>query len=542
MEYTSFSDDLRRYMALMWHWGWLLVLAAVLAAASAYVVSKRMTPVYRASTSLLINEAPANKATDYTSLVTSERLARTYAELMTKRPVLEAIIDQLGLELDTRELGEAIDVQPVVDTQLIEVQVEHTNPVTAAAIANTLVTVFAEQNQSMQASRYAASKESLSEQMTQMDAQIEEATTALNDLGDSPADQAERDRLETNLAQYRQTYAGLLQSYEEVRVAEAQSTSNVVQAEPAAPPERPVRPRTLVNTLLAGMVGLMLAVGIVFMVEALDDTLRGPDDVARTLNLPVLGMIAQHDAEDGHPVTAFEPRSPVAEAFRSLRTNIQYASVDRPVRTLLVTSPSPAEGKSTVAANLSVVLAQSGREVALVDADLRKPRVHKALGVSNRSGISALFVQPQRGLDGSLQKTPTPHLSVLTSGALPPNPSELLGSEKMFDILRQVAERADIIVIDSPPVMAVTDSTVLAPRVDGVLLVLKPGVTKLAAARTAVEQLRRVGANLLGVVLNEIDVGNSRYSYYNRGYYQAYQEYYGDSAPQKSLRRKKPSV
>jgi succinoglycan biosynthesis transport protein ExoP len=274
----------------------------------------------------------------------------------------------------------------------------------------------------------------------------------------------------------------------------------------------------------------------------LDDTLRGPDDVARALNLPVLGMIAQHDAEDGHPVAAFEPRSPVAEAFRSLRTNIQYASVDRPVHTLLVTSPSPAEGKSTVAANLSVVLAQSGREVALIDADLRKPRVHKVMGVSNRFGMSALFVRSQRDLDGSLQKTLTPHLSVLTSGALPPNPSELLGSEKMFDILGQVAEQADIIIIDSPPVMAVTDSTVLAPRVDGVLLVLKPGVTKLAAARTAVEQLRRVGANLLGVVLNEIDVGNSRYSYYNRGYYHAYQEYYGDSAPRKGLRRKKPSA
>jgi capsular exopolysaccharide synthesis family protein len=537
METQTFSDDLRRYLALAWHWAWLLILATLLSAVAAYLVSKRMTPVYEATTTLLISQATNNQTTDYNSVLTSERLASTYAEMMTKRPVLEAVIQKLSLPVDVVELGKAVSVQPVNNTQLIDVKVEDTSPARAADTANALYTVFSEQNQALQSSRFASSKDSLSSQLAQMDQQIQDTNAKLAALGTTSADQAERDRLETALAQYRQTYASLLQSFETVRVAEAQATSNVVQVEPAVPPEKPVRPRTLVNTALAGIVGLMLAVGVVFLIEALDDTLN-PDSVARQLGLPVLGLIARHDSEDGSPVVAGQPRSPVAEAFRSLRTNIQFASVDRELHTLLITSPSPSDGKSTVVANLGAALAQSGRKVAVVEADLRRPVVHKKLGLPNLQGMSALFVQPKISLNGALQETGIQNLCALTSGDIPPNPAELLGSEKMSEILRQVGTQVDIIVMDTPPVMAVTDATVLSTRVDGVLLVVKPGTTKLAAARQAVEQLQRVGANVLGVVLNEIDLGHSRYGYYRyKGYY-AYQDYYGQDGRKSS--RKKP--
>ena len=260
-----------------------------------------------------------------------------------------------------------------------------------------------------------------------------------------------------NLAQYRQTYANLLQSYEQVRLAEAQSTSNVIQAEPATASERAVRPRTMTNTLLALVVGLLFSTGLVFLIEAMDDTLKGPDQVTEQLGLPVLGLIVRHNTTEGRPVTLGEPRSQVAEAFRSLRTNIQFASVDQPLRTLLITSPTPSEGKSTVAVNLGVVIAQGGKRVALIDADLRRPNVHKLLDLSNVQGLSDLFVQEHVSLDGTLQKTKTADLFVMTSGALPPNPAELLGSEKMYEIIRQVKEQTDLLVIDSPPVIAVTD-------------------------------------------------------------------------------------
>jgi len=537
LDTTSFSDDLRRYIGLLWHWAWLLALVTVLAAGAAYLVSQRLTPVYEASTTLLINEAQSNQTTDYTAILTSERLARTYAAMMTKQPVLEAVLAELSLAMDLEDLEEAVSVQPVRDTQLIEVTVQDPDPQRAADIANTIFRVFEAQNQALQASRFAASKESLAAQLEEVNAQISRAEQSLAALAED--NQAERDRLEASLAQYRQTYAGLLTSYEEVRVAEAQATSNVVQVEPAQPPDEPVRPRVAVNTLLASMVGLMLAVGGVFLVEALDNTLRTPDDVARLLGLPVLGVIADHPVEDGRLVVLETPRSPVAEAFRSLRTNLQFASVDRPLVRLLVTSPGPGEGKSTVAANLAAVLAQSGKRVTLLDADMRRPRVHKLYGLPNRSGLSGLFVDPRLILDGVLQRTPLENLSVITTGDLPPNPSELLGSEKMNEIITQVMEISDVLVIDSPPVMLVTDSAVLSQRVDGVLLVLRQGETNLEVARHSVEALRRVGANLLGVVLNGVPARSSRYGYYHyQGYSASYADYYGEDGRTSQKRRR----
>jgi non-specific protein-tyrosine kinase len=540
-EVLSFSDDLRRYISLLMQWAWLLALVTVLAAATAYLVSKRMTPVYQASTTIMINEAPSTKATDYTSILTSERLARTYTEMITKVPVLQAAIDRLELSgMEAGDLAKAVRVELVRDTQLIVVRVENTDAQLAADLANTIFTVFNEQIKELQSSRFAASKDNLEVQLKRIDEQIQQTTKDLERAKNNPAATAERDRLETALAQYRQTYASLLQSYEQVRVSEAASSSNVVQIEPATAPERPIRPRTFTNTALAGLVGLMLAIGAVFLIEALDDTIHGPEDITRTLKLPVLGLVVRHDTEDGKLITVEQPRSPVSESFRSLRTNLQFASVDKPLRTLLVTSPSPSDGKSTIAANIGVVMAQSGRRVVLVDADMRRPRVHKLLKIPNRKGMSSLFVSSKVELDGSLQKTMSENFLAIPAGDVPPNPAELLGSERMFDILMEIGKKADLIVIDSPPVIAVTDSAVLAHRVDGVLLVIKPGATKMEAARQAVEQLQRAGANILGVVLNEVDFGRSRYSYYHyKGYYYSYHYYYDESGKRVKLRSKK---
>lgn len=533
MEPQSFSDDIRRYMSLLWHWAWLLILSTALAGGAAYLVSGQMTKIYQASTTILINEAPATRSTDYSSILTSERLTQTYSQMLTKQPVFDGVYQRILLDPEiaplanmdeAHDIARMITVQPVRDTQLIDIKVEHSNPKAAAFIANSVAEVFAEQTQALQASRYGASKASLETQLAQLDLQIQQTSQALNDASTT---ETEISRLEAIQAQYRQTYAYLLQSYEAVRLAEAQSTSSVIQVETASIPQNPIRPKVMTNTMLAAAVGLMLAVGVIFLVEALDDTLRSPDEIARMLGVPILGVIARFDSADPNPVSAVQPRSPVAEAFRSLRTNIQFASVDYPLHTLLVTSPSPSDGKSTVAANLAVVLAQSNRRVAVMDADLRRPKVHKIMRLANRRGVSDLFVQQTPFLDGTLQKTETANLFAITSGSLPPNPSELLGSEKMSEIMRQVGEQVDLIILDTPPVLAVTDAAVLATRVDGVLLVVKPGQTKLAAAKQAVEQLRRVGANILGIVLNEVEIKRSRYYHY-KGYYYAYYDSYGE--------------
>ncbi|GAB4522573.1 MAG: hypothetical protein Fur0018_04530 [Anaerolineales bacterium] len=538
----SLSIDLRRYFALLLHWSWLIILTVVLTGTAAYLVSSRMTPVYQATTAILINQAPSTRASDYAALLTSERLTQTYSQLLTKRPVLQGVVDALqqdyGITLAIEDLNGAIDVTPVQDTQLIEIKVRHTNPVLAAQIANELVAVFSRTIQDTQTARYAETKTSLQQQLEDLGQRIEADSLTLQSLGETPQDQAERNRLETQLSQNRQLYASLLQTFEQVRLAEAESISTVIQADPATVPERPIRPNVMQNTLLAAIVGAMLAVGGIFLVEALDETVKSPEDVMRNTNLPVLGVVAAHQTSKGELITATQPRSPVAEAFRSLRTNIQFASVDHPIQTLLVTSALPSEGKSTVAANLAIALAQSGKRVVLLEADLRRPSVHRYLNVPNRLGLSAIFVQPQVYLDGNLQGTRVPNLKVLTSGDLPPNPSELLGSERMQAIMRQIREQADILVLDTPPVMAVTDAVVLASRVDGILLVVKPGSTKTSALQTAVEQLRRVGANVIGVVLNEVQVQGFRYRYYsNSYYYYGYHEYYGQDGSKKKKRR-----
>ena len=522
MDNPSISDELRRYLGLFWHFSWLLILCTVLAVVIALVVSLNTTPVYQAITRVLINEAPATKSTDYASLLTSERIAQTYAQLLTSDSVLSSVVTELDLNLSPAELKRMILVEPVRDTQLIELKANDTDPVRATSILNTLVTEFIRENTELQGQRFAASKDSLNKQMLRLDEKINVLVDDLEGLGNSSEDESKRNRIESSLAQYRQIYSSLLLSYEQVRLAEAQSTSSLVQVDQATPPTRPIRPRTVTNVALAGIIGFLVGAGAIFLIEAFDDTLKGPDDVTRHLGLPVLGLIAKHE-KDVKVITASQPRSPISEAYRSLRTNLQFTSVDYPINTLLITSPSPGEGKSSVTANLGIVMAQSGRSVVLVDADLRRPNLHKIMELSNRKGVSTLFVQPKLNLDGSLQPTAVPNLFVLPAGDVPPNPSELLGSAKMFEIIGRVKDHADLVIIDSPPIMAVTDSAVLAPRVDGVILVVQPGNTNLGAAKQAVEQLRRVGANVLGVVLNEVAINRSRYRYYHyKGYYYHY--------------------
>jgi len=524
--------ELRQYALLLWRWAWLIVLATVLAAGAAFISSKLQTPVYEASTQLLIDEAPDSEVSDYTAILTSERLARTYAQMMAGRPVLEETIARVGVNLDPDDLSDAVQVQLVRDTQLIEVKVESTSRTDAANLANTLVVVFTEQNDALQAGRFEASKASLSSQLASLQEQIDGIETELVDLGEprTDADETKEARLQAELTQYRASYTTLLQSYEELRLEEARSVSNVVQIVPAAVPESPVRPRTMMNTALAAVVGAMLAVGAVFLIEYLDDTVKSKDEVEMLLHLPVLGFIArQKDKSDGELYVKNQPRAPIAEAFRTLRSNIQFAGVDKPIRTLLITSAGPDEGKSTVSANLALTIAQGGRKVALLEADLRKPRVHKILDVPAEPGLSTLFLEQPGDLGGVVRHWNGEELDFIASGKLPPNPAELLASERMERILAGLATSYDMVVVDSPPAGVVTDAAVLAGRVDGVLLVVEPKQTKLGAAMQTVEQLRRAGANLIGVVFNNVPLRRAGYygGQYN-GYYYQYAYDYGD--------------
>jgi capsular exopolysaccharide synthesis family protein len=212
-------------------------------------------------------------------------------------------------------------------------------------------------------------------------------------------------------------------------------------------------------------------------------------------------------------ITLTNPRSPISEAYRQLRTNIQFYSLDRPIHTLLVTSASPEEGKSTTIANLAVTFAEAGREVLLIDCDLRRPSLHRMFGLSNQSGLTAA-IREERALAEVLLPTGIPNLRLLPSGPLPPNPSELLGSQRMDRVVETLRDFADVLLFDAPPTIAVTDAVVLGAKMDGVLLVVSANRTKRDHAIRARRLLEKVNAKVLGVVMNNVKFDGSLYRYY----------------------------
>ena len=213
-------------------------------------------------------------------------------------------------------------------------------------------------------------------------------------------------------------------------------------------------------------------------------------------------------------ITVSEPRSPISEAYRTLRTNLDFASLDQALKTLVVTSAGVGEGKSTTLANLAVVSAQAGRKVVLVDADLRRPTLHQIFGLSNEAGLTTLMMDEATLASPPIQKTDVQGLSVLTSGPLPPNPADLMGSRRMEVSIAALAKDADQVFFDTPPVVAVTDAAVLATKVDGVLLVISAGKTRREYARTAVQRLEQINARLVGTVLTNAQVGAGFQGYY----------------------------
>ncbi len=513
--------DLRQYLLVLQRWWWLIAGGAIIAAAAAFIVSSASPPVYEAAATLLVQQPPAPGVSDYTALLTSERLAQTYAQMVTGRPVLEVAIQQLGLNATPEALARRVRVELVRNTQLIRIRVEHTDPAEAARIANGIAEAFITYNQALQQQRYGGSLDRLKAHIDDLSRLMREVQGQLDALkgSSSPQDQAERTRLETILAGYRTSYTSLLQNYEQMRLTATQSTNTISLFEAARVPERPIRPRKLMNAALAGVVGALLVVGGVFLREHLDDTVKTTDDVVRTTSLSVLGMIGRLAEGEKERVAQASPLSPIAEGFRKLRANIRYVSVDRPLRILLVTSPMGKEGKSFVVANLAIVLAQAGLRVVVIDGDLRRPRQHLIFEVPPKGGLVRSLLDGSA--DGRLQATGVEGLTLLPAGDRPPNPTELLGSDRMRELLRRLAGVADMVLVDSPPVLPVADAMALVEAVDGVLLVVRAGFTRRPALRQALESLQQVGARVIGVVLNGIPTHKGGYYHY---YY--YSEYY----------------
>jgi Mrp family chromosome partitioning ATPase/capsular polysaccharide biosynthesis protein len=535
-----------RYVRLLAPRWLLFVIVMTLAGGTAFAVSSTMPPTYRATAVLVVNQSGSGEVVTYSDALLNLQLVKTYSRIAQQPDILEAVHKRLALPFDLPTLTRMVKIQPIRETQLIEVAVEWRDRETIRQIVDALVSVF-----------------------------VETVTPRL------PPDQTGR---------------------------------ALWVAQPARVEERPVGPNTPLNTVLAAVLGLMAAIGYVALRHYLDDTVKSPDILQETVSLPALGAVPRVRVAKDEPVglVATSDRHVAAsEAYRLIRTNLEFASIDRPLRTLLVTSAGPSEGKSTVAANLATALALAGQRVILVDCDLRRPSVHRIFGANNQRGMTSLLLhdipppdadrvgngtqrplrangaQPSMRLEARqrsesarswvvdlldqtlvplgrangtvngtgnghhpelvevsstvtspepsvvrpepdplgrpmharwiaeyLQPTHVKNLRLLTSGPLPPNPAELLASPRLANCLQHLVTEADIVVIDSPPVLVVSDPLSLASRVDATLLVVNSQRTRTGALKRTAEALTRSGTRILGAVLNNVRLGVDAGLYY----------------------------
>jgi polysaccharide biosynthesis transport protein len=375
------------------------------------------------------------------------------------------------------------------------------------------------------------------------------------------AQKVEADNFYQNSIQYKilkrqvdtgkQLYDGLLQRMEEAGVSAGLHSNNIHVVDPAKPQRVPYRPNKTMNVMLALAVGLMLGIGLAFFIEHLDSSIKTPDDMDRFLKLPSLGVIpsmaslavpshrkrlaasaggngskGSGSAQAVELISFQDGKSLMSEAYRNLRTSVLLSSGSgQPPKSLVVTSSQPKEGKTTTALNLAIILAQTGGKVILLDCDMRNPRVHRVFNLENEGGMSS-FLSGNSDLPSLIQQTNIPNLYAITAGQVPPNPAELLGSPRMKQCLMLLNESYQHIVIDSPPVLSVTDARILGTIADGVILVVKGGHTPKEAVKRTKQLLQEVHAHLIGALLNNINVRSADYYYYAK-YYYGYGKKYG---------------
>ena len=324
----------------------------------------------------------------------------------------------------------------------------------------------------------------------------------------------------------RQMFEALLKRTQETGISEELKAGNIRVVDQAETPRGPVSPNTFNNLLIALLGGLALAVGLAFAFEYGDDRIKNPDELKKSLGLPFLGMVpALFDKTITTPLITGGAPNLFGESFRSIRTNVLFSSADEGSRLVVVTSSAPGEGKTAVSTNLSLALAQAGHRVLLIDADMRKPRVHEVFARALSPGLSNFLVGASLPSE-VIHETPQEGLWVMPAGTYPPNPAELIGSKKFKDLTVFLQEYFDWVIIDTPPVMAVTDASIAANLAHGVLFVVGAEMTSKRVAQRAVEQLEMSQARFLGAVLNRVDLEHNAY-YYSRYYRPEYGGYYG---------------
>ena len=516
--------DVRQMLGRLRSRAWMIVVLVLVAAVAAYGLSSRQPKLYRATAQVLIKNPNAESVFGGANVqFLGEREVATQAELIQSPEVRTTVNESLG---DRAKDVDSVTVSTASGTDLIDVTVSSPVPEVARDAANLYAEVYVTQRQEQVTAELDKRAQDLRDQAASLE---EELRTTREQLAaaaeaDAPALQVKVNGLARQIEDFESRAA-------ELDVEAAVRTGNVEIASSAQLPANPYAPNPRRDTAVAAGLAALLGLGLVLLLDRLDDRIGSPEQAARAADAPVLGSIPifapskkRSPKHLPHGDRSLVPLTSVhAEAYRTLRTSLRFSSTGRGAQIIMVTSASSAEGKSTVTANLAVALAESGLKVVVVSADLRRPTISTMFGVDDAStGLSTTLLGDTRATD-SLQVVDLPddvRLWVMPAGPLPKNPPELLGSRAMADLLSQLQRAGvDFVLIDCPPVLPVADALAIAQNVDGVLMVTALGQTRANALSESMDALRRVGAPVLGLVINGIPLVSSRYSYF---YYRNY--------------------
>lgn len=521
---------------------WVVVLTLLASVGAAMAVTFTSEKVY-SSTSRLVLTGQESITGQGALLVRDVTQVETQVEILRSRPVAREVARRLGAGS-----GSIIDVEVsgLANTKVLRITVESTSPRVARDAANTYAEVYVEQRRKHAVDnalevvrQISVSSQDVKGRLDDIDAKIAAAQSA------PKPDLIELERLRTQRIPLNEQYTTLQRRIDDIQLDLGLQTGAAEVLDPALLPTTPIRPAPVRNALLGFVLGLVLGCGLAVLADYLDDTLKGNEDLERhTAGFTLLGAIPLfgdwRNRGQARLITREDPGAPSSEAYRALRTSIQFMGLRRPLQTVLVTSPMSSEGKSTTLSNLAVTIAQSGRRVVVVDCDLRRPRIHQFFDLPNDVGFTSVLLG-EVPVASALRNVPlnlgasgvgaSGSLRVLPSGPRPPNPSELLSTPRVAEILASLQGVADMVLIDTPPLLPVTDAVVLSQRVDGVILVATARVTGRREVRRAAELLRQAEAPVLGVVLNGANVDES----YGYGY--SYRYTYAPDADEGSRKK-----
>ncbi len=520
--------ELRDYLNVVRARKWVIIQAVLIVALAAFAVSLLQPERFVGEAKVLVSEKDSGAALfgqvlpEFSSQ--PERGLQTQVQLMQLRPLAENTIRRLGLEMSPEQLLAKLSVSAVGQTNVVAIRASAGDPEAAREIANTMAEEYVKWSRETK-------RESLNVAADEVEQRLNDARDQILELGRRIQDEGKNDELSAELDIAVGSYTTLAEKLEQLRINEQLEEGSGRVVSPAVASSAPVEPRPVRNVVLGVVVGLIFGLAMAFLYEYMDNTIKSTEEAERLYGGPVLGIIPVEKFEKGDKrrLTIIEhPGSAAAEAYRVLRNSLDFVNFEHKIKKLLITSATPAEGKSTVAANLAASLSRAGKKVVLLSCDFRRPTTEQFFNVNNLIGLSDVLLGTH-ALKAALQRPGDESLLILTAGKMPPNPSELLGSIKMKELLDELGEWADWIILDSPPILAVADPVSVARYTDGVLMVSKAATATREAAAKSVELLGKVGAEVMGVAVWGLDETRNSpgygYGYYTGGYnyYNAYQ-------------------